>query len=339
MAKVKIGVIGLGGIAQLAHLPLLKQLHNVEIAAVCDIKKNQLKNVADKFGVERRYSDYKKMLAEVPLDGVVIATPTDTHYEIAIDCLNAGKHILVEKPVTRNFNEALEIRKVAAEKGKLAMVGMNMRFRPDAMLMKSLLSSHELGEIFYARASWIRKRSSTAKWLTAKDKAGGGVLMDLGVLLLDLAAWLLEYPKIKRVSVENFKHRTKTVEDSSVGMLRLSENRIINFEVSWSLNSETDKLELDFFGTKGTAHLNPLRAYKVIGEEKIDITPFSSSAKGADAYVKSYENELKHFVAAVQNLIGIVSSIDGALHRMKLMDALYESAKLGKEIDYKEPKF
>ncbi len=339
MAKVKIGVIGLGGIAQLAHLPLLKQLHNVEIAAVSDIKKNQLKNVADKFGVEKRYADYKKMLAEVPLDGVIIATPTDTHYEIAIDCLNAGKHILIEKPVTRNYNEALEIRKAAAEKGKLAMVGMNMRFRPDSMLMKSLLSSHELGEIFYVRASWIRKRSSTANWLVRKDKAGGGVLMDLGIVLLDLASWLLEYPKIDSVSVQNFKHRTQTVEDSSVGMLRLSGKHVLNFEVSWSLNSEKDKLELDFFGTKGTAHLNPLRAYKVIGEEKIDITPFTPSAKGADIYIKSYENELKHFVAAVQNLIGIVSSIDGALHRMKLMDALYKSAKQGKEIAYNEPKF
>jgi predicted dehydrogenase len=154
-----------------------------------------------------------------------------------------------------------------------------------------------------------------------------------------LAAWLLEYPKINRVSVQNFTHRTKTVEDSSVGMLRLSDERILNFEVSWSLNSEKDKLELDFFGTKGTAHLNPLRAYKIVGEEKVDITPFSPSAKGAEAYMKSYENELKHFVAAIQNLIGIVSSIDGALHRMKLMDALYESAKLGKELEYSEPRF
>ena len=339
MANVKIGIIGLGGIAQLAHLPLLKQISNAEIAAVSDIKKTQLKNVADKFGVKNRFTDYREMLEKVPLDAVIIATPTDTHYEIAIDCLNAGKHILVEKPVTRNFDEALSIRKLAAEKGKLVMVGMNLRFRPDAMLMKSLLGSKELGEIFYIRGTWIRKRSSTSNWLMAKEKAGGGVLMDLGVPLLDLTSWLLEYPEIKKVSVQNFMHRTETVEDSSVGMLRLDNKRIISFEVSWSLNSEIDKLGLDFFGTHGTAHLNPLNAYKIIGEEKIDITPYAPTLKGFEIYVKSYENELKHFIAAVQGLIGIVSSIDSALHRMKLIEALYKSAEIGSEIEYKEPVF
>ncbi len=339
MAKVKVGVIGLGGISQLAHLPVLAKLSNVEITAVSDIKKTQLKNIADKFGIEKRFTDYREMLESVPLDAVIITTPTDTHYQIAIDSLNAGKHVFVEKPVTRTFNEALEIRKKASEKGKLVMVGMNMRFRPDAMLMKSLLGSKELGEIFYIRASWIHKRSSSANWLMAKEKAGGGVLMDLGVLLIDLAVWLLGYPKVEKVSVENFKHRTKSVEDSSVGMLRLSKNLILSFEVSWSLNSEKDKLELDFFGTKGTAHLNPLRAYKIIGEEKVDITPFAPKAKPSQIYLKSFENELKHFIAATQNLIGIVSSIDGALHRMKLMEAMYNSAKSHKELNYTEPKF
>ncbi len=332
MKKTKIAVIGLGGIAQLVHLPILKKMNNAEISAVAEVSKSRLNSVADKFAIKNRYTDYKNLLENDDCEAVIIATPTGTHRDIAIDVLRAGKHVLIEKPVATSLSEAEDIKKASIKSGKTVMVGMNMRYRPDAMLLKSLLNYNEIGEVFYIRASWLRKQSSSEKWFMKKGQAGGGVLMDLGILLLDLSIWLLNYPDVSSVSVKNFKHRTKTVEDSSVGLVRLKNDKLINFEVSWSLLSEKDNLGLDIFGTQGTAHLNPLRAYKLLNGTKIDYSPFSSTAGSKNLYKKSYENELKHFVGTVTGNLGITSSIDSALHRMKLLEALYKSANTNTEV-------
>ena len=335
MEKTKIGIIGLGGIAQLVYLPIIGKLKTAEISAVADIKKNQLKNVADKFNIGERYSDYRELLKKSDVEAVIIATPTDTHKQIAIDALNAGKHILIEKPASRNYDEAKDIKAAAVKNNKIVMVGMNLRFRPDAMLLKSFLGSKEIGNVYYVRASWARKRSTTKTWSNETLKSGGGALMDLGLLLLDLGIWLLDYPDITRASVTNFNHRTKDVEDSSAGFIRFGNDLAMSFEVSWSLTEQKDKLILDFFGTHGTAHLFPLNAYKLLGDEKVYVSPLGNSLNPRNFYNKSYENEIKHFVASIRNGIGVVSSIDGALHRMKMMDILYQSANEKREIEVK----
>jgi len=329
--EIKIGIIGLGGIAQLVHLPTLSKFKGVKISSVSEIKKSRLNAIADKFHIKNRYTDYKELLEKDDCDAVIIATPTNLHHEISIAALNAGKHVLVEKPVARNYEEALEIRKAAEANGKFVMIGMNLRFRPDTMLLKSLLNSKELGEVFYVRTSWLRKQSTSEDWFLNKNKAGGGVIIDLGLLLLDLSLWLMSYPKCKTVSVESFFHRTKDVEDSALGMLRFDGNKVISFEVSWSILSEKDDLKLSVYGEHGTAHLNPLKAYKLIGENKIDMTPaFASNTK--NLYKKSYENELRHFVSSITDPSHVHSSIDEGISRMKLLEALYKSAELEEEI-------
>jgi len=330
--KTKIAVIGLGGIAQLVHLPILKKLDNAEVSAVSEISKSRLNSVADKFGIKNKYTDYKELLKNDDSEAVIISTPTGTHRSIAIDVLQAGKHVLIEKPVATSLSEAEDIKKASINAGKIVMVGMNMRYRPDAMLLKSLLNNKEIGEVFYIRASWLRKQSSSEKWFMKKGEAGGGVLMDLGILLLDLSIWLLNYVDVTGVSIKNFKHRTKTVEDSSVGLVRLKGDKLINFEVSWSLLSEKDDLHLDVFGTHGTAHLNPLRAYKLLNGKKIEYSPFNSTTISKNLYKKSYENELKHFIGTVNENLGITSSIDSAVHRMRLLEALYKSANTNAEV-------
>ena len=330
--KTKIAIIDLGGIAQLVHLPILQKLNNAEVSAVSEINKSRLNSVAGKFEIKNKYIDYKELLKNDDSEAVIIATPTGTHRDIAVDVLKAGKHVLIEKPVATSLSEAEDIKRASINAGKTVMVGMNMRYRPDAMMLKSLLSNKEIGEIFYIRASWLRKRSSSEKWFMKKGEAGGGVLMDLGILLLDLSIWLLNYADVTGVSIKNFKHRTKTVEDSSVGLIRLKGNKLINFEVSWSLFSEKDDLYLDVFGTHGTAHLNPLRAYKLRNGIKVDYSPFSSTTVSKNLYKKSYENELKHFIGTVNGNLGITSSIDSAVHRMRLLEALYESANTNAEV-------
>lgn len=331
MDKTKIAVIGLGGIAQLVHLPVLSKLGNVEISAVAEINKNRLKTIGEKFGITKQYSDYKEILANENVDAIIIATPTNTHSEIAVECLKAKKHILIEKPIAINLAEAKEINEAARKNKKQVMIGMNLRYRPDAMLMKSLISSGELGEIFYIRCGWLRKQSSDQKWFLNKNQSGGGVIIDLGILILDLALWIMNDKKMKSVTVQKFNHNTKDVEDSAVGMVRFDNDQIISFEVSWGLHSEWDKFHLAAFGTEGTAHLNPLRAYKRLETNLIDYT-LTNTFNPTNLFKKSYENELKHFVGMVRENNPATSSGDDAVALMKLLEAMYKSARLKKEV-------
>jgi predicted dehydrogenase len=332
IGKTDIAVIGLGGIAQIVHLPILTKLNMVNLKAVAEVNKNRLNTIAAKYDIKHKYTDYNELLEKEKINAVIISTPTNTHHQIAIDCLNAGKDILIEKPAAISLTQIQEIIDTAKKNKRKVMVGMNLRFKPDAMLLKSIVKSGELGNPFYVRCGWIRKKSSKRDWIMQKEYSGGGVIADLGIVLLDLAVWLLDFPEIKSVSVQTYSNETKEVEDSAVGLIRLNNSSVINFEISWSFHSEKDNFYLDVFGTQGTAHLNPLKAYKKIDGSKIDYAFDVQSKNLKNLFKKSYENELKHFIGSVRNNVKLTSSIEEAMQRTILLKGIYKSAQLGKEI-------
>ena len=334
MEKVKIGIIGLGGIAQVVHLPILSKIPKVEIAGAAEVNKNRLNTVSEKFGLTNTFSDYKEMIKNIELNAVIIASPTNTHREIAVDVLNSGLDVLIEKPIALNFTEAVQIEKAAQKNNRKAMVAMNMRFRPDAMLLKSLIGSGAIGKVFYISCSWLRRKSSQQKWFVQESKAGGGVLIDLGISLLDLGTWLLDFPGFDSVSVQTYNHTTRGVEDSAVGLLRFSNSSVIHFETSWSLHSDKESFNLTAYGTEGSAHLNPLRAYHRADTGSIDYTP-ARTANLKNLFKKSYENELRHFVSSIKTGSKILSSADEAVSRMKLLENVYKSAEKKSEVKFK----
>jgi predicted dehydrogenase len=331
--NTKIVVIGLGGVAQLVHLPILSKINSVDIVAVSELNKTRLKTVAEKFNIKERFTDYTEMLEKVDFDAAIISTPTNTHKDIAVECLKNKKHVLIEKPIALNYKEAKEIDDAAKKNKCKAMVGMNFRFRPDSMLLKSLINSGELGELFYIKCGWARKQSSEQKWFQKRSSAGGGVLFDLGIVLLDTALWLLDYPKIKNASAQNYFHDQQSMEDTSVGFIRFNNSSVLNYEVSWSVHDETDSFRLAAYGTEGTGHLNPLKAYKKVASSRIDYT-LGSGTQTKNLYKKSYENELKHFIGAIKGSNPLISSSEEALSRMKLVENLYQSATNKSEINF-----
>jgi predicted dehydrogenase len=331
MEKVKIGVIGLGGVAQLVHLPNLTKISNADLTAVVEINKNRLLTIADKFNVKERFSNYNDMIEKSDAEAVIIATPTSTHSEIAIDCLNSGKHVLVEKPLARTYQEAKKIVDAAKKNKKKLMVGMNLRYRPDTMLLRSFINSNEIGEPFYVKCGWIRKQSSSEKWFTKKEESGGGVIIDLGIHIMDLALWLLNYPEIYSVSTRNFFHNTKHVEDTSISQIKCNNSAIINLEVSWSLPVEKDHFFLDVYGTKGSFSSNPFSLYKRVENDYINLTP-TQVDNPTVLFKKSYLNELKSFVGAIRGLNPVFSPGEEAMERMKIIEAMYESADKKREI-------
>lgn len=331
MEKTKIGVIGLGGVAQLVHLPNLIKLPNVEVTAVAEINRNRLNTISDKFNIKQRYTNHKELLDKSDVDAVIIATPTNTHKDISIDCLKAGKDVLVEKPLARTYQEAKDLVDVAKKSKKILMVGMNLRYRPDTMLLRSLINANEIGEPFYIKCGWIRKQSSSQKWFTKREESGGGVIIDLGIHLLDLALWLLDYPAIESVATKNFYHNTKSVEDTSISCIKCKSSAVINLEVSWSLPVEKDHFFLDVYGAKGSFSSNPFRMYKKVENDYINLTPTQADNPTA-MFKKSYLNELKSFVGAIKGLNPVFSPAEEAVHRMKIIEAMYESANKNSEI-------
>lgn len=330
MDKVPIGIIGLGGIAQTIHLPILTKLPEVEIVAVCDIDRQKAQSIARKYNIKRSYNDYETMLKdEENLIGVDVCVSTNAHKEVAIAAFETKKHLLIEKPLARTQKEAIEIVASAKKHGRMLMVGMNNRFRPDSMILKSFIEEHELGKLYYAKAGWLKKLGVANPWLTRKEQSGGGVVLDLGIVMFDLTFWMMGYPEVDEVMAANYSHNTKEVEDSSVIFIRMKNGATITVESSWSFESDQDFFYCDVFGTDGSGSLNPFRILKKMHGNLVNVAPVSHDTP-LSLYRKSYENELKHWIGSLRGLHPLASTGEEAVHRMKIVDAIYKSAKSGK---------
>ncbi|HDZ59134.1 MAG TPA: Gfo/Idh/MocA family oxidoreductase, partial [Ignavibacteriales bacterium] len=233
--------------------------------------------------------------------------------------------------IARNYHEALSMVETAKKEKRKLMVGMNLRYRPDTMLMKTMIDSGEIGDPFYAKALWIRRQSSSEKWFSKREETGGGVILDLGIHLLDLSLWLLNYPKVKTVQTQNYFHKTKNLEDTSVSFLRCQDSKIINIESSWSLPVFTDSFQLSVYGSKGSITSSPLHIYKRVNEQFIDLRP-SITETPSQLFKKSYLNELKSFLGAVKGFNPVLSTGEEAAERLKIIDSMYKSAKKNHEV-------
>ncbi|MBI4535693.1 MAG: Gfo/Idh/MocA family oxidoreductase [Ignavibacteriae bacterium] len=331
MDKVKVGVVGLGWIAQVVHLPILKKLPEAEIVAVCDRDRSRVSLVAEKFGIKKFFTDINQMMEIEEIEAVIVSTSTDAHKEATIPALNAGKDVLVEKPIARHYSEALEMAEAARAANRKLMVGMNQRFRPDMMILKSFLEGKEIGDIFYVKAGWLRKNISNETWLTQKSRSGGGVFIDLGLVMFDVAYWMMGYPEVRRVTATHYSHRTKEVEDTSLSTITMKNGSVMNIEVSWSVFVEDDVYYCDIFGTEGSATLSPLKINKELHGNLVNLAPAKLESH-QHLFKRSYENELKHFLGAVRNVHPVISTGDEAVQRMRIVDAVYKSVRTGREV-------
>lgn len=335
MEKTKVALVGLGGIGQVMHLPALLKLKEVEVAAVCDVDHSKAKNLAKRHSVKKFYKNVDDLLSENhDINAVIIATPTNTHLDVSVKCLNAGKNILVEKPVARDSKETLKIVEASEKNNKILMIGMNNRFRNDVMMQRTFVKSREIGNVFYVKTGWLKMKSSAEKWFTEREKAGGGVFIDNGIAMLDLGMWMLGFPEVKSVSAINYFHNTKTVEDSNFALVKFKNGSALTIEVSWSFIRSKEFYYCNVYGTDGSTSINPLRILKKMDSELFDITP--KTIKPSPNEIKSsYEFELKYFISTVNKKNNPISTGREALSVMKIVDGVYKSAKLGKEVNFK----
>ncbi len=335
MSTIKIALAGVGGISQIVRIPTLKKMEDVELVAICDLDEAKVSFIADKFDIPRAYFDIQNMLKREQLDGIFICTPNNFHYPMALASLEKSIPTLVEKPIALNSDQAKRIEDIANKSDVPLVVGMNYRFREDAMVLKEFIKNDEIGKPYYVKAGWLRHWSGPKlqNWLTDNRISGGGVIMDMGIQLIDLTLWLLGNPKVNNVHAYVYHLFMKgNVEDSALAVIQTEDNVAITIEVAWRMHLEKDMNYMHFFGDGGGAFMNPLRLYKELHGKLVNVTPIDIESN-VDVFKKSFENEMRNFINVIKGEEEPVTPAKDGVYVMKIIDAIYQSAKLGKQID------
>ena len=332
--EFRIGLLGLGAIAQVVHLPILHHMTGVKLVTVCDVDQSKAKAIAGRFGVERVARNDDEVFNADDLDAVVIATPSHLHESQSIAALQAGKHVLVEKPLAIHAEEAARVIAACEEYNRTLMVAMNNRYRPDTTALKPFATGGELGNVFLARGAWLNRKMRVVRptWRHRLATAGGGALMDLGVQTLDLAMWFLDFPKVRSLVCHTHPGEGMEVEDSAAIILRLENGAAISLSLSWSLVAEKDRHYMRLLGTRGSGSLQPLAVYKELEQGQIlDVTP-QLPPSGENLYTQSYRAELEDFVATSRGERPAEPPRE-QVELMRLVRLAYQSALEGREVE------
>jgi predicted dehydrogenase len=330
--NLKIGLVGVGGTAQVNHIPALMKVEGLELVGLVDRDPEKAQRVAQKFGIPVSGDRVELLLDMEDLDAVDICTPNFLHAPIAIAALEAGKHVLCERPLARSAEEAAAMVKAARKADRTLMCAVQHRFRPDAQLLRKFVEKGDLGDVFLAKAGWLREKAEwdSDEWRRMKRESGGGVVLDLGFHMLDLALWVLGQPKVESVTASVHRNRKGEVEDSATAFFRLAGGATLTLELTWGLLMEKDFAFLNLFGSGGAALLNPFRVHKGMHGTLVNVTPALETPK--NQYRHSMEAQVAHFADALRSGRKPTGSGDEILAVMELMDAVYKSAEIGKEV-------
>ncbi|MBO4220529.1 MAG: Gfo/Idh/MocA family oxidoreductase [Clostridia bacterium] len=357
--KLKLGVVGCGGILTWAHLPAYLNIDEVEIVAFCDIIIERAKKKAELYAKEKNLSytpavfeDYHDLLAVPGLDAIDICTPNYYHSIIAVDALNSGINVLCEKPDAVSVIEAEKMKAAAEKSGKTLMVIRNNRFRPVSTYLKNYIEEGKLGWVYAGRCGWQRRRGGPphGSWFSDKKLSGGGPLIDLGVHMIDLSMWLMGNPKPVSVSgctynifgndgsaegkLKEGEISTFDVEDLAMAFVRFDNGSCLQIEVSWASNVPEDDVFFELRGTKAGAINNTHTNGKVLiyGEDSngdtTDIDPGILDWKG----MAPHEKNIRNFVDVVFGKASPVFVPEQGLNMIKILEAIYKSAETGHEI-------
>lgn len=352
--KLKIGVIGNGGISH-CHLSAYAKNPNVEIYALCDINEENMNRRAQEFGVTRLFTDVNEMVKLPELDAVSVCTWNSAHAKCTIAALNAGKHVLCEKPMAMNQQEAKEMQAAAERSGKVLMIGFVRRFGNDCTIVKDFADKDYFGDIYYAKTTYLRRKGSPGGWFGDKSRSGGGPLIDLGVHVIDLSRYLMGKPQPVSVYGATFhklgdKRNIKAragynasvrgaedifdVEDLATAMIRFDNGSVLQVEASFTLNQEKDRGTIELFGTKAGAKLDPeLTIYTDMNEYMANV---QLTAPTAFDFEKAFEDEINHYVDCIINGTPCLNPGEDGVTLMKILDGIYESARTGHEVILKD---
>jgi predicted dehydrogenase len=343
---IKFGFIGTGAISYHSAREIVSH-PGAEIVAVSDHHQERLDAFADEFSIKNRYTDSKELIAS-DLDAIYIAVPNAFHAPLSEEALDYGKHVLLEKPFALNFHEARAVADAVDRSGKHFMVGMNQRFVPGAQKIKTLVQSGHLGEIYHAKALWLRRAGipRMGTWFGSKALSGGGSLLDIGVHMLDLALYLMDNFKPEAVSGATYTRfgnrgigeggwgmsdREETdfdVDDFATAIIKLDGGATLSLDVSWAVHqSQGNEMNVNLFGTDAGASVYPPeifrygdgREYHIVQNPEADM-------------VYPHTSRIHNFINAIEGTEAPCVTLEQSLAVQAIIDAIYQSCHTGKEV-------
>lgn len=348
--KLRCAVIGAGGIG-LDHLQSLSRTPGAVVVAIAENNPERSKEASERFKISRSYSDYRELLDQPDIDAVTIALPNYLHARVAIEALQARKHVLLEKPMATNSRDAMKIIDMARKMKRVLMIGQNFRFNRHSQAAREAVQRGDLGEIYHARCFWLRRAGipRIGSWFTQKQFAGGGCTYDIGVHMLDLCLHLINDFEVTTVSgkthsklgpkgIGNFDwgrseidpSKPFDVEDYSVAFLRLKSGRSLLMEASWAANHPSGAREygVDLLGTAAGLSLFPVKLSRngPTGYETVELMPAKPDYP---------EDRFPHFVSCVLERKKSLIPLEESLKLQQILDAIYESSRTGREVRLK----
>ena len=342
---IGIGIIGAGGIARGVHIPGYQKLANAQVLAVSDPVQVSREGAAQQFNIADAYEDFREMLKRDDIHAVSVTTPNFLHAEATIAALEAGKHVLCEKPLAMNAQEGDAMVEASKRTGRKLMCGFHYRFTPEVQALKRFAEAGEFGEMYYARTTAMRRRGIPGWGLfISKEKNGGGPLIDIGVHMLDATMHVLGFPKPVSVSGKTWQmfgkrpdvlglmgqwdYQNFTVEDFASAQIRFDNGAMLTLESSFVANQEeADKMSFQVFGSQGGCSYNPLKMFKEEHHTLLDITPVHLPRN-----VQAHHEEIKSFVNSVANDEPVFTPGEQAVEITRIIDAIYASSESGREV-------
>jgi predicted dehydrogenase len=370
VAKLRVGVIGCGGIANGKHFPaLVKQKHRIEVIGFCDIEAERAQKAKDQYGDPGAavYTDYRELLKDKSIGAVYVLTPNVSHAEISIAALEADKHVLCEKPMAPTTSDAQAMMDAVKRTGKKLTIGYQNRYRTDAQILYKACRAGDLGDIYFAKAHALRRRG-VPTWgvFPDKSKQGGGPLIDLATHALDLALWMMDNYEPAMVLGTTFEKmrdkfegnwfgpwdpKTFEVEDSAFGLVKMKNGATIFIESSWALNvARSREGQVTLCGTEAGAELvgdgaaapnSPVHSGEVVFNRMRYDQQVEESSSPVSSMIKAHMGDHGPKVGDAEQEAWLNTIIDGAEQVIKpeqafvvtqILDAIYRSAAEGKAI-------
>lgn len=356
---LKIGIVGCGGIANNKHMKSLSKIKEVEMVAFCDIDEEKAEKAAKEFGTEgaKFYTDYQVLLADNQLDVVHVCTPNNSHDFITIAALEAGCHVMCEKPMAKTVEGAKSMVEAAKRTGKKLTIGYQNRFRQDSIYLKRACENGDLGEIYFAKAHAIRRRAVPTWGVFLKEEEqGGGPLIDIGTHALDLTLWMMNNYKAK--SVVGAKHSKLrydtetgnafgdwnpeefTVEDAAFGFITMEDGSTLILESSWALNTlDVGEAQTTLCGTKAGADMKDGLRLNGVEFGKLYVKKPEMDSGGVAFFegtsMEPADVEARSWIDSILNDTEPVVKPEEALVVTEILAAIYESAESGKAVYFK----
>ncbi|MDB4866470.1 MAG: gfo/Idh/MocA family oxidoreductase [Cohnella sp.] len=353
MKKLNVAVIGAGSISEV-HFNAYTNNPEVNLYAVCDLNEERAKAKAAKYGAQKVFTDYRQLLADAAVDAVSICTWNNSHAEISIAAVEAGKSVLVEKPLCKTVEEAERVEAAVRKSNKVLQVGFVRRYSSNTKIVKDFLESGDLGEIYFAKATCLRRLGNPGGWFSDKERSGGGPLIDLGVHIIDLSWYLMGKPKVKSVSgnvynrlgnrdnvknlsfykASDYDASKNTVEDLANAMIRFENGASLLVDVSFTLHAKKDEITVKIYGDKGGAEIEP--ELFLVTEKHDTILNMAPQVDHASFdFNEGFQSEINHFVDACFGRKETLSPVEDGLEMMKILCGIYESAEKGIEIQFR----